>query len=199
MLPYYSPGAIRALLETDLVTPATQKALQARLNDVFEAPKFFNTEAFETLRAACARLIPQPDRPQPIDIAAAIDARLADGKSDGWRYANMPPDGEAYPLGLQGLDETARARFGINFAVLDGPRQDEILSAVQRGEVTGDVWQTLAARRFFEELLAEAVECYYSHPLAQEEIGYVGFADAHGWQHIGLNEREPHEPTESNG
>jgi hypothetical protein len=65
---------------------------------------------------------------------------------------------------------------------------------VQRGDVEGGVWDTLPAQRFFEELLAEAVECYYSHPLAQEEIGYVGMADAHGWQAISLNRLEPWEP-----
>ncbi|MBW3634848.1 MAG: GMC family oxidoreductase [Armatimonadetes bacterium] len=49
--------------------------------------------------------------------------------------------------------------------------------------------------RFFEELLAEATEHYYAHPLAQEEIGYAGFADAPGWKRIGLDERENREPA----
>jgi hypothetical protein len=43
-------------------------------------------------------------------------------------------------------------------------------------------------------MLAELTEYYYAHPLAQEEIGYVGMADAHGWTRLGLNELEPREP-----
>jgi hypothetical protein len=53
----------------------------------------------------------------------------------------------------------------------------------------------MPANRFFEELLVLATETYYAHPLAQEEIGYAGMADAAGWQAIGLDEREAHEPA----
>jgi len=186
---------VRDLLQTDLVTPPTREVLQSRLApSEATTPRFFDAHAFATLRAACDRLIPQPDRTLPIDLAGAIDERLASGKSDGWRYANMPPDGEAHRRGLHGLDETAQARFGTDFAVLDAGAQDEVLRVVQSGEAQGDTWATLPAQRFFEELLAELVECYYSDPLSQEEIGYVGMADAHGWQTIGLNRLEPWEP-----
>jgi len=57
------------------------------------------------------------------------------------------------------------------------------------------MWRTLPAARFFEELLAEVVETYYAHPLAQEEIGYAGMADAPGWRAIGLDEREERDPA----
>ncbi len=201
-LPVYPPGTVRALLKTDLVTPPTHAAIQARLAPSDAAtPRFFDAETFATLRAACARLIPQHDRSSPVDLAGAIDARLADGKGDGWRYAVMPPDGTAYRLGLHGLDECARARFGAPFHGLDATRQDEILAATQQGEAEGEAWRRVSAHRFFEELLAEVAECYYSDPLTQEEIGYVGMADARGWQAIGLDQREAWEPdaTDANG
>ena len=44
-------------------------------------------------------------------------------------------------------------------------------------------------------MLAELTETYYAHPLAQEEIGYVGMADLPAWTKIGLNEREEREPA----
>lgn len=93
-----------------------------------------------------------------------------------------------------GLNESARAMFGMAFDELDASSQDEVLLAVQRNEAQGQTWKTVPAQRFFEELLAELTECYYSDPTAQEEIGYVGFADAHGWHALGLNELEAHEP-----
>ena len=191
----YPPGTVRALLETDLVTPSTRDVLKARLGPAGEAdPRFFDVHAFTTLRAVCARLLPQAERAIPVDLAGALDARLAEGKCDGWRYAAMPPDEDAYQAGLRGLDERAQALFGTDFCAITGAQQDDLLGAVQRGDVAGGTWDTLPARRFFEELLAELSECYYSDPLTQEEIGYVGMADAHGWHAIGLNQLDPHEP-----
>lgn len=196
----YPRGTVRALVETDFITPVTREVLKSRLapDDApplpDSQPRFFDAESFATLRAACARLIPQADRPHPVDLAGAIDERLAEGACDGWRYNELPPDGDAHRHGLLGLNESAQAMFGKAFYKLDASSQDEVLLAVQRDEAQGETWKTIPARRFFEELLAELTEFYYSDPLAQEEIGYAGFADAHGWQAIGLNELEAHEP-----
>jgi hypothetical protein len=151
------------------------------------------------LRAVCDRRIPQADRSDPVDLAAALDDRLASGMCDGWRYASMPLDEEAYVRGLHGLDEATQAQFNVDFAALDGTQQDQVLLAMQRGDAQGTTWDTLPAKRFFEELLAELCECYYSDPLTHEEIGYVGMADAHGWQAIALNQRAAHEPHALNG
>ncbi|MBA3659526.1 MAG: gluconate 2-dehydrogenase subunit 3 family protein [Gemmatimonadales bacterium] len=191
----YPSGTVRALLETDLVTRPTRDALSARLEPPDSGgPRFFMGPALTTLRAACARLIPQPHRTEPIDLARCIDERLATGAGNGWRYDSMPADGDACLAGLAGLDQTSQARYGTPFHELDGARQDDVLRAVQRGAAQGEVWTRMPATRFFEELLAECVEFYYSHPLAQEEIGYVGMADAPGWRAIGLNRLEPREP-----
>lgn len=201
----YPHDTVGQLLQTDLVTPKTREVLESRIAAHAETaktgkaePRFFSGAEFRTLEAACKRLIPQPDREHPLDLAGAIDQRLAGGKTDGWRYDSMPPDREAYRRGLRGLDETARTMFDSDsktyFEALDAAQQDAVLAAVQRGNARGATWATMPASRFFEELLAEAVECYYSHPLAEDEIGYAGFADAHGWQRIGLNRLAPFEP-----
>jgi hypothetical protein len=189
---------VRALLLTDYVTAPTREALLARLVKApVTHPRFFTPVEFATLQAACARLIPQEDRSPPIDLAGAIDTRLATAKGNGWRYATMPPDDVAFKRGLAGLDEAADALFGSPLTDLDGPSQDAVLAQVQGDKAPGDTWRSLPAGRFFEELLAEATEFYYAHPLAQEEIGYVGMADAQGWSAIGLGERQGHEPRPS--
>lgn len=191
----YPPGSVRALLSTDLVTPPTRAALLARLAPLPSyTPRCFDAQQFGTLRAACDRLIPQAHRADPIDLAAAIDERLTASEGNGWRYAALPPDADAFVQGIQGLDETARALFGQGFVALDDEQQDAVLTAVQRGEAHGTTWTNLSPTRFFEELLTELCECYYSDPLTQEEIGYVGMADGQGWQQIGLDQREAHEP-----
>lgn len=202
MNPTYPKGTTSRLLATDLVTPKTREVLGARIaayeHPGAPEPGFFTSEEFRTLQAVCARLLPQSDRDRPIDLAGAIDQRLATSKTNGWRYDTMPPDGEAFRRALRGLDETARTMSNdapdISFERLDASTQDVVLTAVQRGDAAGDVWETMPSTRWFEELLTELATSYYSHPLAQDEIGFAGYADAHGWQRIGLNELESFEP-----
>jgi len=196
----YPEGTVRALLETDLVTDATRAALQGRLNAPLYEPQFFEFHTYALLQTVAARLIPQPDRAEPIDIAAGVDERLAEGKADGWRYDAMPPDREAYRLGLGGINQAAEALFQQPFVALPEAQQDKVLEAVAAGTAPGTNWTELPIGRFFEEMLAELIENYYAHPLAQEEIGYVGMADVPGWQHIQPGQLEPREPeAESNG
>ena len=190
----YPAGTVRALLETNLVTPPTRAVLQARLDAPDAAPRFFADSDFYTLCAVLERLFAHPTAPTAREMATVIDSRLASGKSDGWRYDTLPPDTEAARLGLQGMDQSAQATYQAEFVSLDAEQQDAVLKAVQVGNAPGEIWQTLPGNHYFEDLLAEAAECYYSHPLAQEEIGYVGLADGQGWSKIRMNEREAWEP-----
>lgn len=193
--PRYPDGTARRLLATDLVTPPTRESLLSRLKPPSHAaPAVLSQAEMETLRAICNRLITQPDRALPIDLSLAVDDRLARNDSKGWRYAALPADLDAYRLGVLGIDQEALHHFGMPFAGLDVAQQDELLRRVQVGDVRASAWRKLPAGRFFEELLAELAETYYSHPFAQDEIGYVGYADAHGWQALGLGQLAPHEP-----
>ena len=111
--------AIRDLLQGEHVSPATRAALLTRLDAPHVAvPRFLRPAEFRTLQAACARLL--PDR--RVDVAGPMDARLADGKADGWRYDAMPDDGTAMRAGLAGLDGGAQALAGLAFA--DAPPGD---------------------------------------------------------------------------
>ena len=193
---HYPSGTVRALLSTEHVSAATRAAVQARLDaPVAYVPQLLAPETYTLLEAVAARLLPQPDRPeQPVALAPAIDQRLAEGRADGWRYDALPPDREAYRLGLGGIQEIAQAIFQADFIALSPEQQNAVLQALADGRPPGTTWETLDASRFFEELLAELTETYYAHPLAQEEIGYAGLADLPGWTKIGLNEREDREP-----
>lgn len=194
-VPAYPPGTVRALLDTPHVSEATRSALQARLDAPAYTPQFFAPETYALLEAVAACLIPQPDRPkQLIALAPAIDQRLAEGRADGWRYDALPPDREAYRMGLGGIQEIAQSQFQADFTALSAEQQDAVVQALASGTPPGATWKILDSSRFFEELLAELTETYYAHPLAQEEIGYVGMADLPSWTKIGLNEREEREP-----
>ena len=185
------------LLPTDHLSAATRAALTQRLADAAQAatyePQFFAPETYQLLVAVAARLFPQPERPVPIPLAPSVDDRLAKGKSDGWRYDALPPDREAYRLGLGGIEQIAQSLFKADFGQLAPAQQDEVITALASGNPPGEVWHTLNANRFFEEMLAELTAVYYAHPWAHDEIGYTGYADLPAWTKIGLNEKEPRE------
>jgi gluconate 2-dehydrogenase gamma chain len=185
------------LLPTSHVSEATRAALTQRLTETEKAaayePQFFAPETYRLLGAVAARLFPQPERPVPIPLAPGVDQRLAAGRSDGWRYDALPPDREAYRLGLGGIEQIAQELFKADFEQLSAAQQDEVIGALASGNPPGEVWHTLNADRFFEEILAELTAIYYAHPWAHDEIGYTGYADLPAWTKIGLNEKEARE------
>ncbi|MBC7504141.1 MAG: gluconate 2-dehydrogenase subunit 3 family protein [Sandarakinorhabdus sp.] len=189
----YPANTVRSILDTPLVTPATSAALRARLAEPVGSG-VFDALARKTLRAACDGLIPQSDRSNPIDLASIVESRLANGDGDGWRYADMPDDVAVLRSGLAAIDASAHGMFGAGLADLDTMARDRLLTSVQHGDVPSDLWTVLDPKRWFETLLVAVTEAYYAHPLAQEEIGYLGMADARGWSDVGLGARAPHEP-----
>ncbi len=192
---HYPSGSVRALLQTDLIKPNTHAVLKDRLEkEKIITPVFFDNKNFEILTSVCMRLIPQHDRAEVIDLPGLLDEQLSAGTGKGWRFNQMPNDKIMYSEGLSGIDETSELMYRKEFSLLAEADQDAVLSKVQLGNATGKTWKQMPSRLFFEELLTLLTELYYSHPLAKEEIGEVAFADGKGWQNIGLNEHEAHEP-----
>ena len=192
----YPSGTVRALLDTDHVSPATREALQTRLAQQPQTPRFFTPDETELLRHIAARLLPQPTTREQIDVVGPVDHRLAHDESDGWRYDALPADPDAWRLGLNAFQEAAQAQFGHPFTLLDGVQQDELIGQMQQGTAVGVSLTPHQSKRFFEDMLAELTGIYFSHPLAQEAIGYVGMADKPRWDRVGLNELEEREPRE---
>jgi gluconate 2-dehydrogenase gamma chain len=134
------------------------------------SPEFLDARDFATLSAACARLIPQPEREAFLGIARAIDYRLAQKAAGRWPGSVQFLDAASCRLGLQGLNDLAQARLQRDFARLDPVRQDQILFSLQNGTVSGGVWTKLSPQRFFEELLHEATEIYHTAPVTEEAV-----------------------------
>ena len=167
----------RALLASDRVTAPTRRVLLARLDAPPSPPRALDASAFTTLSAVAARLAPLGELQARADLAGRLDAQLAGGPGDGWRYADAPPDAEAMRAGLAALD--AHAGPG-GFAALAPERQDALLTEAQEG---GEGWPPFVGR-WFEDLLSSLCHLAYAHPLVQLDIGYDGMADAHGVQHV---------------
>lgn len=161
----------------------TREVVHQRLEEI-PPIRFFTREEAHTLKAVADRIVPQPDR-GPMDkvpILPWIDEKLYEDKRDGYRYEEMPPQREAWQLGLKGINETAAALFEEKkFVDLDPLSQDVVLTHVGRGNPPGSSWKLLTAARFFKDVLCSTiVKTYYAHPLAWNEIGYSGPSSPRG-------------------
>jgi gluconate 2-dehydrogenase gamma chain len=185
----HQAASFHALLQTPFVTEATRKAFVERMRIENEPPRFFDKNTFLLLSVVCNCLLGLENSIN-INIAAHIDHRLFMNQTDGWRYYEMPPDGEMFLSGLKGIQETSAIMFNTTFENLSISDQQAVLHKIQQGTAEGITWQHLAASVFFEEVLAETTEIFYSLPFALDEINYVGMADALGWQSITLNGNE---------
>lgn len=191
----YPSNTVEDLLKTDYVNQNTAVILKHRsCQQPINSPSFFKAEQFKILKSISERLIPQNHHFEKVDLAGMLDGQLAAGKGNGWRYSKMPPDGKAFNQGIKGIVETSDRMFGENFIDLDDAEQDAVLTAVQQGHAQGKIWEQMPAKLFFEELLTALAELYYSHPIAKNDIGDVSFADAKGWENIGLNKLDVQEP-----
>ena len=109
--------------------------------------RFFTPSQEAIATALCDRLLDQDSRPgaAAIPVVAMIDARLAGQETDGWRYADLPEDGQAWRDTLRYLDDDARAKTGDGFARCPAADQRAIIQAVQ--DLGGGQWHGLNASR----------------------------------------------------
>jgi hypothetical protein len=176
----------------------TREAVRQRLEEVPKR-RFLTTEQWSLLEAVVARLVPQPDREEPVPIVPWIDAMLHHNHTPGYRYADMPPMREAWKQGLDALAAEALNRHGKCFEELSPKDQDELLTDVQHSRVESRYWRDLPAGGFFlHHLLKQVVGVYYSHPSAWSEIGFGGPASPRGYARLGFDERDPWEAKEFN-
>lgn len=164
------------------------------LDRVYNVPpvRFFGEEEARLLSEVVDRIMPQDDRaPEDrIPIVPWIDHTLYNHIVNGYRFEDMPPQEEAWRLGLQGIDETARLRHGKGFRDLADDDKDEVLVAVATGRAEGETWRKLPAKRFWDaHLMSQICEHYYSHPTAWNEIGFGGPAYPRGY--VALNHGLP--------
>jgi hypothetical protein len=153
--------------------------------------RFFTVDEEATARPLLDRLLAQDGEPR-IPVFEMIDARLAEGETDGWHYADMPEDGAAWKRSLAHLDADAAKADGGRFHELRPSAQDDLLEAVR----TADEWHGLPAGRVWSLWMRYACAAFYSHPWAWNEIGFGGPAYPRGYKALGLDRRENWERRE---
>jgi hypothetical protein len=168
--------------------PVTAELITARTGTP-PRPQFF-TEAEQASAAALLdQLTGQCDEPVGVPVLEMVDARLAAGETDGWHYADMPEDGQAWRDTLGYLDKDAHDQCGTSFAAASRHDQAAIIQAVQ----DASEWHGLNAPRVWSLWTRYACTALYSHPHAWSEMGFPGPAYPRGYKNAGVGKREPFE------
>ena len=176
MRPIALPEEYARLIASDRVSGRTRTALLGRgqPDDPAYRPAALSPGCYATLRALVDRILPQTGD-WVIDIAQRLDAMLVEGIGDGWRFADLPPDRDAYELGLAALDGWAHAVHGAGFAALNGAAQDAMLSDLAAGRAPGGgPLGPPQLARWFEDARADAARLYVAHPATLARMGYSG-------------------------
>jgi len=172
---------------------ATRRVVTKRLH-MRDPLRFFSGDEEPTLRAFCDVTTAQDSEPR-VPVAEMVDDKLAAGRLDGYRYADMPSDRDTWRLVLRGLRETAQEHYGQeSFARADPQTQEAIVSALAAGSLSGGAWEELDVSRAWSVCMRAVLAAFYSHPWAWNEIGYGGPAYPQGYMRLGpTGVREPHE------
>jgi Gluconate 2-dehydrogenase subunit 3 len=181
------------LAEADHWDEATRRVVLDRVERV-PPITFFTAEESDALVVFCDVLLAQDDEPR-IPVLNYVDEKLAAGKRDGYRYDDMPDDGEALRIVAAGLDESARNSGSASFAAASPDLRHEIVHAFAEGEIRGERWDTLNLKHAWEVVTRYTLEAFYSHPWSWNEIGFGGPAYPRGYAAFG----SPHLGQEAEG
>lgn len=146
--------------------------------------RYFDPAEAGTLKAFCDVVTAQDEEPR-IPVLSFIDEKLQAGKRDGWRYHDLPDDGELWHLLARGLDEEARAQGAAGFAEAPLESQAEIVHRFAKAELDGGVWEAINVGRAFSVVMRYVAQAFYSHPWAWNEIGFGGPAYPRGYAAFG--------------
>lgn len=169
----------------------TAQVVEARLAPPSPELKFFTPEEAETAGALLDVVLAQHAGPK-VPVLAMVDARLAEGSTDGWRYDSMPEDAEAWRYSLQYLQQDADDLFGCRFSQCSTEQQGGIVQAVQDAET----WHGWPAKHVWSLWTRYACAAFYAHPWSWNEIGFGGPAYPRGYQVLRPGWREPWERAE---
>jgi hypothetical protein len=152
---------------------------------------FFTDDEVSVARPLLDLLVGQEADDDPrVDVLDLVDTRLARGETDGWRYDDLPEDGEAWRRTLAWLDDDAQATFKRSFAHCVTSEQKQLIQAVQDLSTDSKKWHDYEASRVWSLWTRYACAAFYSHPYAWNEMGFDGPAYPRGYLALGVNKRE---------
>jgi Gluconate 2-dehydrogenase subunit 3 len=173
------------LASSDHWDARTRRVVLDRVADL-PSISFFDAAEARALRAFCDVVTGQDCEPR-IPVLEMVDAKLAAGKLDGFRYENMPPDPETWRRVAANLDRSAREQGSAEgFAAGSSELQHEIVERFSEGELD---WE-LPVSRAWSVVMRMVLSEFYSHPWSWNEIGFGGPAYPRGYARLGAGQRE---------
>jgi hypothetical protein len=155
---------------------ATREVVLDRVHNIPEI-RFFTAREAATLRAFCDVVTAQDAEPR-IPVLNYVDEKLHRGEGDGYRYFDMPDDGETWRLVARGLEQES-------FEALSPDERLEVCGRFASGRLHGGVWNRLNVSRAWSVVMRYVLEAFYSHPWAWNEIGFGGPAYPRGYSRFG--------------
>jgi hypothetical protein len=146
-------------------------------------PRFFSPGEARTLGAFLDVVLAQDAEPR-IPVLAMVDAKLYEGRLDGFRYAHMPDDRETWRRVARALEGFADLRAGERY---------DVVAAFAGGRLDG---LGIDASSAWSVVMRGALGAFYSHPWAWNEIGFGGPAYPRGYMRLQPG-RAGHEPYEA--
>ncbi len=177
--------------------PVTRELVERRAREV-PPIRFFSATEATTLRAFCDVVTAQDAQPR-VPVLEMVDQKLFEGRLDGYRYADMPPDTETWRLVAEGLDQSAMEIGGKAFAESSLEQRRRICEDFAEGRLNTGIWSQIPSGRAWGVVMRGVLSEFYSHPWAWNEIGYGGPAYPRGYMRLAPGEREPYEGEEVGG
>lgn len=194
----YYPG-FETLSQQAFWDEATRNTVLDRVANVPKL-RFFTALEIPIIQTVFDHILPQDDRPpeKKIPILPFVDQRLYTNRIDGYRFASMPSDQEAYRRGIAAIEEMSHTLHSCGFVDLVPMEQDKLLKSIHDGkpEAAHKIWKHLPVHRFWMLLVQDAAEVYYAHPFAWDEIGFGGPAYPRAYIRLERGEAEPWEVGE---
>jgi gluconate 2-dehydrogenase gamma chain len=159
------------------------------------APTYFDASEFRLLGALVERLIPADDLgPGALDagVAEFIDRQMNQPYGHGANWFMQPPfvaapdefgyqlslsPRELYRQALTALEASVRQKYGKPFVDLQTAAQDEVIAALESGQLS---LGSVPTKAFFAQLLANTHEGYFCDPK------HGGNKDMAAWKMIGF-------------
>jgi hypothetical protein len=196
--PGYYPG-FSTLSQSPFWDDATRQVIDKRVKQS-PSRKFFSKEAWDFWILVFSHLIPQTDRTpdRQIPLIPMLDERLAANRTVGYRYEDMPHDRVVYAIGIEAINAEAEHHHGGKLLMLSSRHRDEVLKVIEQGkpEAAPHIWKTMSVKRFWQLIMADAIDAYYAHPWAWDEIGFGGPAYPRAYTRLERGEPEPWEVEE---
>lgn len=167
------PEAFARILASERVSTQTRAAMLGRLRPPRDSADAWTSDQHAGVAALIAQVLPDCGA-DPV-LAHRVLGGVAHDAGDGWRFAALPCDIEAWRLGLATLDALSGG-----FSALDDRAQGDWLDRIANGHagIAEDPAYLSPDQMalWFEDVRAEIVRTWMALPTTMARIGYDGFA-----------------------